>query len=82
MSDNDTGARHPEDVTIERWEYDDPSWLVIIVHPVIWTPPGGEVVEEIEVKVEHRETGEILSSTGADAGMALAMIDHLISERF
>jgi len=82
MGDNDTGAPSPETVAIERWQYDNPSWLVIVVHPVISPALGGKVVEELEVKVEHRETGVVLSGTGTNVAMALAMINHLISERF
>jgi len=42
---------------------------------------NGEGVEEIEVKVEYRETGKVLGTTGFTVAMALAMIDHLVSER-
>ena len=41
-----------------------------------------ESCEEVEVKVEHRETGVLLSGTGTTIAMALAMINHQISERF
>lgn len=81
MGDNDTSAPAPEDITIERWKYDHPAWMVIVVHPIISTGLHGEAVEEIEVKVEYRETGEVLGATGFTVAMALAMIDHVISER-
>ncbi len=82
MSDSYSTPPTPEDVTIERWQYSNPSWRVIVLHPVISTAPGGEAVGEIEVKVETRESGAVLSATGENVTMALGMIDHLISERF
>lgn len=74
-------AQHPEDAAIERWEGDHPSWLMIVNHVVITTSPEGNANEEREVQVEHRETGEIVSGIGTDVAMALAMINHRLSER-
>jgi len=82
MSEPDTGAPRPDDVAIDRWQYDNPAWMVIGVRPVIATSPSGKAVEEIEIRVQHRETGEVLGATGFTVTMALAMIDHLISERY
>ncbi len=82
MSETDTGAQRPEDVVIDRWQYDNPAWMVIGVRPIISTGLNGEAVEEIEVKVQYRETGEVLGATGFTVEMALAMIDHLVSERY
>ena len=81
MSETGTGAQRPEDMTVDRWQYDNPAWMVIVVHPIISTGLHGEAVAEIEIKVEYRETGEVLGATGFTVAMALAMIDHLISER-
>jgi hypothetical protein len=69
MSDHDLAARRAEAVTIERWEYANPSWIVMLHHPVITTALDGKPVEEMMVEVEHRATG------------ALALITHRISER-
>jgi hypothetical protein len=74
-------ARRPDDVTIERWEYDNPSWVVIAHHPVITTAVDGTVADEIEVQVLHRTTGERITGMGETLTMALAMAGHLISER-
>jgi len=82
MSETDTGGQQPEDVALDRWTYDNPAWMVIVVHPIISTGLHGEAVAEIEVKVEYRETGEVLGATGFTVEMALAMIDHLISEHY
>jgi len=82
MSEPDTGAPRPDDVAIDRWQYDNPAWMVIGVRPIISTGLNGEAVEEIEIKVHYRETGEVLGATGFTVEMALAMIDHLISERY
>ena len=81
MSETGTGAQRPEDVTVARWQDDNPGWMVIGVRPIISTGLNGEAVEEIEIKVQYRETGEVLGATGFTVTMALAMIDHLISER-
>lgn len=70
-----------DDVTIERWKYDNPSWFVIAHQPVITTAPDGKLVEEIEVHAQHRATGEVLGGIGADLTMSLAMVTHRISER-
>lgn len=82
MSETDTDAQRPEDVVLLRWQYDNPDWMVIGVHPMISTGLNGEAVEEIEIKVHYRETGEVLGATGFTVTMALAMIDHLISDRY
>jgi hypothetical protein len=58
MSDHDATARRAEAVTIDRWEYDNPSWVVIAHHPVVTTAPDGQLLEEIEVQVQHRGTRE------------------------
>ena len=73
MDDRDTGIR--------QWEFDNPAWLVVGVRLVISTVLTGEVLAEIEVQVQHRETGELLSGAGFTVAMALAMVDYLISER-
>ena len=84
MSETDTGAQRPEDVVLDRWQYDNPAWMVIGVRPIISTGLNGEAVEEIEIKVHYRETGEgeVLGATGFTVTMALAMVDHLISEHY
>jgi hypothetical protein len=48
MGDEDATARRAQEVTIERWEYDYPSWAVVAYHPVI-TTSDGTPVEEIVV---------------------------------
>jgi hypothetical protein len=70
------------DSSVEQWESTNPAWLVVGVRPVISTGVNGEVLEEIEVQVQHRETGEMLSGTGFTVAIALAMIDYVISQRF
>ncbi len=80
MSETDTGAQRPEDVVLDRWQYDNPAWMVIGVRPIISTGLNGEAVEEIEI--HYREPGEVLGATGFTVTMALAMVDHLISERY
>jgi hypothetical protein len=55
--------------------------MLIGVRPIISTGLNGEAVEEIEIRIQYRETGEVLGATGFTVEMALAMIDHLISER-
>jgi hypothetical protein len=82
MSDPHTGAPRPEDVTVARWQDNNPPWMVMGVLPVISTDASGEAVEEIEIKVHYRETGVVLGATGFTVTMALAMIDYLISERY
>ena len=69
-------------MVLDRWQYDNPAWMVIGVRPIISTGLNGEAVEEIEIKVQYWETGEVLGATGFTVEMALAMIDHLISERY
>jgi hypothetical protein len=81
MYDEDATARRAQEVTVERWEYDNPSWIVIGLHSVITSAPDGAAHDEIEVQVQHRETGEILNGVGSDAVTALAMISHRLSER-
>lgn len=81
MSDHDAIARRAEAVTIERWEYDNPSWVVVARYPVITTALDGKIVEDIEVLVHHRETGEEMIGLGTTLAMALALVTHRISER-
>ena len=71
-----------DEISLQNWEDAHLDWLVIMSHQVLVTSPEDDVREETEVPVEHRGTGAVLGATGADAWMALAMIDHLISERF
>ncbi len=73
--------QYRDDVAIERWEDDNPSWLMIVNHVVITTSPDGSAHVEREVQVEHRETGEIVSGIGTDVAMALTMISHRLSKR-
>ena len=56
-----------------------PGWVVIGVLPDNSTGLNGDTVAEIEIRVQNWETGKVLGATGADARMALAMINHLIS---
>lgn len=82
MSETGTGAQRPEDMTVARWQDDNPGWVVIGVLPVISTGLNGDAVAEIEIRVQNWETGEVLGATRANARMGLAMIDHLVSERY
>lgn len=50
-------------------------------HPVMTTSLDGKVLEEIEVQVQHRETGEGMNGVGIDLVVALALVTHRISER-
>jgi hypothetical protein len=75
------GAKRPEEVTIERWEYDNPSWEVTTQYPFITTTIDGKPVEELVVEVRNRETGEGVSGVGGDLVMALAMVTHRLRER-
>ena len=45
-------------VTIERWEYDNPSQVVATHYPVSTTALDGKPVEKTVAEVEHRQTGE------------------------
>jgi hypothetical protein len=81
VNDVDATARRAEQVTIERWEYDNPSWVVVDHHPVITTALDGKPVEETVVEVEHRQTGERVSGVGTDLTLALALVTHRLSER-
>jgi hypothetical protein len=81
MADEDMTARRAREVAIERWEYDNPSWVVVALHAVITTALDGKVLDEIEVQVQHRETGEVVNGVGTDVTMALALVSHRLSER-
>ncbi len=81
MNQFDDPVSRADEVTIERWEYDNPSWIVIAHHPVITTSPDGKVLEEIEVQVQHQATGGMLRGVGTDLVMALALITHRLSEQ-
>jgi len=82
MSETDICAQRPGDVAVEHLQCDKPAWTVIGVRPIISTGLYGEAVEEIEIKVQYRETGKVPDATGTNVRIALAMIDHLISERY
>ncbi len=81
MSQFDGPISRADEVTIERWEYDNPSWVMIGHQPVITTAPNGKLLEEIEVQAQHRVTGDMLHGVGTDLVMALALVSLRISEQ-